>query len=42
LGIDFIASQEWNARQIAGLVLILAGCGAGRWLARRLLLKDKP
>ena len=24
---------------IAALLLIVAGCGAGRWLARRLLLK---
>jgi hypothetical protein len=41
-GIDFIASSEWDARQLAGLVLIVAGCGAGRWVARKLMLKDKP
>ena len=40
-GIDFIASSEWNARQIVGLVLIVAGCGVGRFIARRLMLKDK-
>jgi hypothetical protein len=40
LGIDFIASPEWNATQIAGLALIVAGCGTGRWLARRLMLND--
>ena len=41
-GIDFIATSDWNTRQILGLVLIVAGCGAGRWLARRLMLKDQP
>ncbi|MBW8843934.1 MAG: hypothetical protein JF607_03025 [Burkholderiales bacterium] len=40
-GIDFIASPDWNVRQIVGLVLIVAGCGGGRFLARRLMLKDK-
>jgi len=42
LGIDFIASNDWNAQQMLGLVLIVAGCGAGRWAARRVMLKDKP
>ncbi len=42
LGIDFIASSEWNAQQMLGLVLIVAGCGVGRWVARKLILKDKP
>ena len=41
-GIDFIASSEWNAQQMLGLVLIVVGCGVGRWLARRLILKDTP
>jgi len=41
-GIDFVASTDWNARQLLGLVLIVAGCGAGRWAARKLMLKDKP
>ncbi len=42
-GIDFIASSDWNAQQMGGLVLIVVGCGVGRWLARRvILLKDKP
>ena len=40
-GIDFIASPEWNARQIIGLLLIVACCGVGRAVARRLMLKDK-
>lgn len=42
LGIDFIASTEWNAQQMGGLVLIVAGCGVGRFVARRLIPKDKP
>ena len=41
-GIDFIASTDWNAQQLIGLLLIVGGCGAGRFLARRLILKDKP
>ncbi len=41
-GIDFVASPDWNGRQLLGLLLIVAGCGAGRWLARRLLLRNKP
>lgn len=41
-GIDFIASPDWNTRQLIGLALIVGGCGVGRALARRLLLKDKP
>ena len=41
-GIDFVASTDWNARQLVGLALIVGGCGAGRWAARTLMLKDKP
>ncbi|HEU6454581.1 MAG TPA: hypothetical protein VN201_03875 [Roseateles sp.] len=41
-GIDFVASTEWNAQQVVGLLLIVGGCGAGRLLARRLMLKDRP
>jgi hypothetical protein len=41
VGIDFIASPDWNARQVLGLVLIVAGCGLGRFLARKLMLKDR-
>jgi hypothetical protein len=40
-GIDFVASPDWNAQQILGLVLIVAGCGMGRFLARQLMLKDR-
>lgn len=43
LGIDFIGNTDWGLTQLAGLVLILAGSGLGRWLMRRLLLKSgKP
>lgn len=41
-GIDFIASPDWDARQLIGLALIVGGCGAGRTLARRLILRDRP
>lgn len=40
-GIDFIATSEWNARQVVGLLLIVGGCGLGRFVARRLILRDK-
>ncbi|MFT7774763.1 hypothetical protein [Roseateles sp.] len=41
-GIDFISSTDWNAQQMAGLVLIVAGCGVGRFVARKLMLRNKP
>ncbi|MFT7722051.1 MAG: hypothetical protein QM788_04360 [Roseateles sp.] len=41
-GIDFIATSEWNTRQLIGLVLIVGGCGVGRFAARRLMLRDRP
>jgi hypothetical protein len=40
-GIDFVASTEWNAQQMLGLLLIVAGCGVGRWAARRVMLRDR-
>jgi hypothetical protein len=40
-GVDFITSNDWNAQQMGALVLIVVGCGVGRWVARRLMLKDK-
>ena len=42
LGVDFIASDDWNAQQMGALVLIVVGCGVGRWAARKLMLKDRP
>jgi hypothetical protein len=39
LGYDFIGSTAWGGPQIIGLVLILVGCGLGRWLARKLILR---
>jgi len=42
LGVDFIASDDWNAQQMGALVLIVLGCGVGRWTARKVMLKDKP
>lgn len=41
-GIDFIASTDWNAQQVVGLLLIVGGSGLGRWAARKVILKDKP
>ena len=41
LGVDFIASDDWNAQQMGALVLIVVGCGVGRWAARKLMLKDR-
>lgn len=38
LGWDFVGSPHWGAPQLLGLLTILAGMGACRWLARRLLL----
>ncbi|MDC8787146.1 hypothetical protein [Roseateles koreensis] len=37
LGFDFVGSAAWGLPQITGLLLILAGCGAGRLLCRSLL-----
>ncbi len=41
-GIDFISTTDWNAQQMVGLVLIVGGCGVGRFIARKLMLKDRP
>ncbi|MDC6166458.1 hypothetical protein [Paucibacter sp. XJ19-41] len=39
LGYDFIASTAWGVPELIGLALILVGCGLGRWLARKLMLR---
>lgn len=35
LGFDFIGTAGYDARAMVGLVFIVLGCGAGKWLARR-------
>ncbi|HSI58603.1 MAG TPA: hypothetical protein VLA16_13670 [Ideonella sp.] len=35
LGFDFVRATSYDARAIAGLLFILLGCGAGKWLALR-------
>lgn len=37
LGIDFVSTPGYAAREMLGLVLIVLGCGVGKWLARRLV-----
>ena len=37
LGVDFIRSQGYDLPSMLGLVAILLGCGAGKWLSRRWL-----
>jgi hypothetical protein len=34
-GFDFIGIPGYGARALVGLVFIMLGCGAGRWLSRR-------
>ena len=41
LGFDFIDTPGYGSAQLVGLVLIVAGCGVGRWVARRLLSIEK-
>ena len=35
LGLDFFAEPGYTPRAMAGLVLIMLGCGAGKWAAVR-------
>lgn len=37
LGVDFIRSRGYDPTSMLGLVAILLGCGAGKWLSRRWL-----
>lgn len=39
LGFDFVNNPDWGGPQIFGLLLIVAGCGAGRWFFRSLLAR---
>ena len=35
LGFDVLAPGPWDGRTAAGWGLLLAGCGAGKWLSLR-------
>jgi hypothetical protein len=35
LGFDALAGGAWDGRATIGLVFVLAGCGAGKWVANR-------
>ena len=35
LGFDVLAPGEWNTRTVIGWLLLLAGCGAGKWASMR-------
>ena len=35
LGFDVLASGEWGANAIIGWLLLLAGCGGGKWASNR-------
>jgi len=35
LGCDVLAAGDWTARTLAGWLLLLLGCGAGKWAADR-------
>ena len=35
LGCDVLAPGPWDMRAAAGWLLLLAGCGAGKWLSLR-------
>lgn len=39
LGWEFISAPGWGPTQILGLLTILVGMGATRWLLHRLLLR---
>jgi hypothetical protein len=41
LGFDFIGTDGYGARAMVGLVFIVMGCGAGKWLARRWLATQR-
>ena len=35
LGFDVLAPGEWTGRTLAGWLILLAGCGAGKWASLR-------
>lgn len=35
LGFDFLASPDWDARALIGLLFVLAGLGLGKWASMR-------
>ena len=35
LGFDVLAPGEWTARTLVGWLILLAGCGAGKWASLR-------
>ena len=35
LGLDVLAPGEWTARTLLGWLILLAGCGAGKWASLR-------
>ena len=41
LGFDFIGTAGYGAQAMVGLVFIVLGCGAGKWLARRWLAAQR-
>lgn len=36
-GFDFVRTPGYGTPAVVGLVFIVLGCGAGRWLSRRVL-----
>lgn len=41
LGFDFIGTPDYGPRAMVGLVFIVLGCGAGKWLSRRWLAQQR-
>ena len=35
LGFDVLAPGDWTARTLVGWLILLAGCGAGKWVSLR-------
>lgn len=41
LGFDFIGTAGYGMQAMVGLVFIVVGCGAGKWLARHWLARQR-